>query len=1216
MPGPESGGEEAAGVAAHGSRLEIRVLGPIAIAWDGQPVDIGGVKARALVARLLIDRNLVVSVDRIVDSLWGEHDGPGAEIALRSTISRLRKRLRQAGAPEDIIVTRAPGYVLAVPAEVTDAFRLERLVTEGRRQLARRRPSECVGLLAEAESLWRGPAYSEVRDEPFARAEARRLEELLLSATETRIDAGLSLGRHEILVGELEALTSANPLRERLWSQRMLALYRSGRQAEALRVYQDLRALLVAELGIEPGHDVAWMEHAILEQEPALDFEVTPEPDAGVSDDATVSTSPPAYQVRVPASPHERPLVGRAQESALLRDWWTSVHDGAGRLLLVDGDPGIGKTRLVAELARAVEADGALVLWGRCDEDPVAPFQPFAEALGRYFQSLSADRISRMPDWQLAELSRLVPRLREFAPTIDDEGGDPESERFRFFEAVTVTLNELSPSGTILLVIDDLHAADQPTLLLLRHVLRGTDDAKLGMVAMFIDTEVPPAHRLRSVLADFRAVHPVVTVHLQGLSSAAVDELVQGWPNAPAELVPQLCRLTDGNPLFLDELLRQVGYREAEQQEEGDAPVPPNLSPTEAIRELVARRVSRQPEDVIYLLQAAAVAGTECEAGIVGEAAELSPEQRLDAFDRAEESRLLRRVGQDIRDRYAFSHALVRDAIYGELLRGRRVRYHHKIAVATERVHADELDTYVNELAHHFYMGAAVADADKASQYCSAAGERALRLLAFEEAAVHFVRSLEVAEQFGPHDPAVRCDALIALSEAQNRAGDTELANANFERAAAVARDLGDAGRLAAAALRAGPLSYLGIVRANEQQVQLLEEARAALPESEDSYLRAMVTARLGLVIIYASDVPAPGTLTRSLALSNEAVAMTRRLGDRVALGYALNARMHALWGIKVAPERLATGMELGEIADDTGDELLALHGHMWRIRELLAQGDVDAVHEEIARFRARDTGPVHPLEASFAFNVTAMMSLLVGDFETAGQLGQRALEVAEGHNELALSFYGALMMWTWWQRGHLAASDTAFREVIAQAPARYPMVSAVLALAHAEAGDTDAALAQLRVLAAIGWDYLADDQTEGVALSLAAAACSVIGGGARDFAPRVYEAMRPHAGTAIVVRAPAAACFGPADHYLGLLAGTMGDLALAEVHHEAALRLARRMGTPPFVAAAEVELARTLRQRGRNADQERIAVLLRSAEEAALAMGLHRLAQLAAAPG
>ena len=585
-------------------------------------------------------------------------------------------------------MTRAPGYLLEVAPEGTDAFRFERLVAEGRRQLARRRPSECIRLLVEAEQHWRGPAYSEVRDEPFARAEARRLEELLLAATETRIDAELTLGRHEGLIGELETLTSANPMRERLWSQRMLALYRSGRQAEALRVFQDLRA--------DPGGRAGDRARARRDldgacrsspRSPHSTSPSRPRPSAG-PEDAAAAASPPRYQVRVPASQHDGPLVGRARESAVLRDWWTSVRDGDGRLLLVDGDPGIGKTRLVAELARAVEAEGALVLWGRCDEDPVAPFQPFAEALGRYFQSLSADRISRMPDWQLSELSRLVLRLSEYAPTLEEEGGDPESERFRFFEAVTATLSELS-GGTVLLVIDDLHAADQPTLLLLRHVLRGTDDNKLGIIGMYIDTEVPPAHRLRSMLADFRAVHPVATVHLQGLSSAAVEELVQGWPSAPADLVPELCRLTDGNPLFLDELLRQLGYRAAEQSEESDAPVPPNLSPTEAIRELVARRVSRLPEDVIYLLQAAAVAGPECEAGIVAEAAELSPEQRLDAFDRAEESRLLRRVGQEIRDRYIFSHALVRDAIYSELLRGRRVRYHHKIAVATERAHAD-----------------------------------------------------------------------------------------------------------------------------------------------------------------------------------------------------------------------------------------------------------------------------------------------------------------------------------------------------------------------------------------------------------------------------------------------------------------------------------------------------------------------------------------------
>ena len=1200
--------------------VQIRVLGPLEIAWAGRPVDLGGLKARALVARLLVDRGLIVSVDRLIDSLWGEHDGDGPEIALRSTISRLRKRLREAGITDDLIVTRAPGYALDVAAEHTDVYVFEQMVADGKRQLARRRPSEAVRVLEEAQGLWSGAAYSEVRDEPFARAEARRLEELLLAAIETRLDAALTMGRHESLIGELETLTSRHPMRERLWSQRMLALYRSGRQAEALRVYQDLRSTLVSELGIEPGHDVAWMEHAILTQEPVLSFAVLEEPAPRVSiteaEMAAAAADPSSgYRVRIPTSPSEGALVGRGRESALLADWWASVGKGDSGLILVDGDPGIGKTRLVGDLARVVEGQGTLVLWGRCDEDHVAPFQPFAEALGRYFHAESADRISRMPNWQLAELSRLVVRLREYAAPFEPDAGDPETNRFRFFEAVTETLNELAGSGTLLLVVDDLHFADQPTLLLLRHVVRNIDPAKLGIVGMYIDTEVPSGHPLRQALADLRSDRSVETVHLEGLSEDGVEELVRGWPKVSSALVPRLFNLTDGNPLFLEEVLGEFSERETEHAAgEGDTSVPPELKPPDAIRELVARRVSRLPEDVIYLLQAAAVAGQECEAGIVAEAAELSPDQQLDAFDRAEESRLLRRVGGVVRDRYAFTHGLVRDAIYGELLRGRRVRYHYKIALATEQVHGESVDTYVNELAHHFYMGAALGGADKAIRYCIAAGERALRLLAFEDAVDHLTRALEVAERSGVANQAALCDALIALAEAQNRAGDTDPANANFARAAAVARTIGDPERLAITALRAGPLSHLGIVDAHEEQSGLLEEAMAALP-AEDSHLRARVTAQLGLVTVASSTVPTPDALERAHGLSLEAVAMARRLGDRLALGYALRSRMSVLWGIDPAPERLAACTELGEIADDVGDQFLALHAHMWRIRELLAQGDVDAVHDELTRFEARDAGPVHPLEASWSFNVGAMMALLAGDIEQGESMGRRGLEVAEGYNELVLSFYGALMVWTWWQRDELAILEPMFQEVIGPSLEGYPIALAALALIHAETGQPDAAMAELELLAQIGWPRVATDQSEGMSLALAAAACGAIGTRASDHAVHVYEQMRPYTGTVVVIRAPAAACMGPADHYLGLLAAAAGDLALAEVHFDAGLRLANRMVSPPFEAAAELELARTLRQRGREGE-ERVAVLLRNAEETALRLGLHRVARMAADPG
>ena len=222
-------------------------------------------------------------------------------------------------------------------------------------------------------------------------------------------------------------------------------------------------------------------------------------------------------------------------------------------------------------------------------------------------------------------------------------------------------------------------------------------------------------------------------------------------------------------------------------------------------------------------------------------------------------------------------------------------------------------------------------------------------------------------------------------------------------------------------------------------------------------------------------------------------------------------------------------------------------------------------------------------------------------------------MEVAEGYNEMAVSFYGALMTWTWWQRGELIALEPLFRDVVARPLIDYPIIGAVLALIHAEAGDADRAMKDLHALAGIGWEVVAKDQTEGISLALAAAACGVLGSRSRDYATTMYEQMRPYAGTTFVIRAPAAGCSGPADHYLGLLAAANGDLALAEVHFEAALRQAYRMSSPPFAAAAEVELARTLRQRGREGEGERIAVLLRNAEETAIRLGLHRLSQMAA---
>ena len=246
--------------------MEFRILGPLEV-WDGGgEVSLGGPKPRALLAVLLLHPNEVVPADRLIDELWGEDSPERAAAALRVNVSRLRKAL-----PQDVLTTRSPGYVIRVEPDELDLHRFERLVDEGRSLLARGLAADASERLRDALSLWRGPALADFAYESFAQAAIARLEEIRLAAVELRIDADLALGRHDELVGELEALVAEHPLRERLRGYLMTALYRSGRQAEALDAYQDARRALVDELGIEPSPALQELERAILRQDPSLD---------------------------------------------------------------------------------------------------------------------------------------------------------------------------------------------------------------------------------------------------------------------------------------------------------------------------------------------------------------------------------------------------------------------------------------------------------------------------------------------------------------------------------------------------------------------------------------------------------------------------------------------------------------------------------------------------------------------------------------------------------------------------------------------------------------------------------------------------------------------------------------------------------------------------------------------------------------------------------
>jgi len=407
--------------------MDYRILGPLE-AFDGERgLSLGGSRQRAVLALLLLHGNEALTRDVMVDELWGEDPPPTAVKVLQNCVSALRKEL-PGGA--ETLRTIGGAYELDLAPDELDRDRFERLLAEGRAALAAGDHADAVEQLRGALALWRGAPLSEFSYEGFARDEITRLEELHVAAVEHRIEAELALGLHAELVPELEALVHRHPLRERLRWQLMLALYRAGRQAEALEAYRAARRTLLAELGIEPGRALHELERAILAQDPALD--------ASVHGQAASVAAPAGTR---PGRHAASPLVGRDAELAQLEAGIDDALSGRGRLFVVVGEAGTGKTRLADEVASLAKQRGARILWGRGWDGGGAPaYWPWSQA------------------------------MRDAGRTLPERESDDEAARFHFFEAVTETLRAEAAEEPLLLVFDDLQAADEDSLLLLEFV--------------------------------------------------------------------------------------------------------------------------------------------------------------------------------------------------------------------------------------------------------------------------------------------------------------------------------------------------------------------------------------------------------------------------------------------------------------------------------------------------------------------------------------------------------------------------------------------------------------------------------------------------------------------------------------------------------------------------------------------------------------------------
>jgi DNA-binding SARP family transcriptional activator len=588
------------------------VLGPLEVRRDGVLVALASGRQRALLAMLLLRAGEAVSAERLIDQLWGEDVPVAATNALQVHVSRLRRVL---GA--DVLRTTPAGYLLHV--ETLDAAQFEAGVAEGRRALAAGRPNEAAETLRRALALWRGPALADFAYEPFSQADIARLEELRLTAREELMDAQLAQG--ECPVAELEGLVREHPLRERLRGQLMLALHRAGRQAEALATYRDGRRTMIAELGLEPSPALRRLEHDILRREVAPARPRVPLPRPLLS---------------------ERPLVGREAELRAVRGALREAH-----VMLVSGGPGIGKTRLIAEVAGERHTAGATVLYGRADEGHPIPYGAIVAALRRR----PLDDLEGFEP-ELATLASVLPELR---------GRFTAGQGPALCAALATVVAELARREPLLLVLDDLHWAERDTLLLVRHLVRS---APLTILAAARDSDPDPA--LIALIAELSTARQLTRVTLEGLDADATQALV--GTNSPG-LVDLVRRYTCGNPFLVEELLR---HRREERLE-----VPESV---EALLDLRLAGLDGERRDT---LMAAAVIGAEFQIARL-EAIVDDGDAVLAALDHALAAGLVEAADHD-GERFRFTPPLLRDALVARLGAARRVRLQRRLAALHKR---------------------------------------------------------------------------------------------------------------------------------------------------------------------------------------------------------------------------------------------------------------------------------------------------------------------------------------------------------------------------------------------------------------------------------------------------------------------------------------------------------------------------------------------------
>lgn len=1096
--------------------MEFRVLGPLEVR-DGRGVLVlGGTKPRAVLAMLLLQANEVVTFEHLAIGLWGDEVPPAALKTIQVHVSRLRKALND---PDRIQTTRA-GYLVRVGEDELDLLAFQRDVEAARHAADQEDWTAASDRLRTALALWRGPPLADLEKVPFAAIQIRELQEERLSALEARIGADLAAGHHDALTGELRRLVAEHPTRERLTRHLMLALYRGGRQSDALAAYTALRRLLAEDHGLVPGPELQRLQAAVLQQDPALD--VAP---------GTV-IPPPATGPRA----SEGAFVGREDHLAELHARFHDSTQGQTELVLLVGEAGVGKTRLASRFADDVRAHGAAVLYGRADAEALLPYQVFVEALNHLLAHAGADFVGEIPR-ELSRLGRILPE-----PPADTAAADAATERYQVFDAVVTILKRAARRWPVVLVLDDLHWADTPTLHLIRHLLRHAEGSRLLVIGTFRDAEVARRHPLTGMLSDLRRERRLHRIALAGFDEPTTGALVADRLERPvtAAFVHRLREHTDGNAFFIEETLRALGESPWQDAEVIDEAAVTNLGVPEGVAEVILRRVRQLPPVAEELLRAASVVGPIFQLAAIEPLLDVGSDTLVAAIDDCLAARLLVEV-RDQFDVFTFTHALVREVLYGQLSDARRVRLHLRLARELER----SADPNPAELAHHYALAAPLAGPEPGCRYSLAAGHRAAEAFAYDEAAGHFRLAYKLAD---PTDEPARCDIQLALGRVQWHAGD-DGARQTFLLAAESALERGAAVQLARAALGLGE-RYFEITYLGTRYRELLETALEMIGPAPGP-VRALLLSRL------ATTVGFPGETPRSLALADEAVAMARELGDERLLAAVLMAAHVTLLDVRHIERRLAFERTLRRLALDHR-ELLA-ERHQWHMYDLLHLGAIDEARAEHEGLLGLSHVLGQPLFRSLAAGSSGLWAELAGDFEAAERHAEASLLAArEAHTGDAVSSWASQLFALRRVQGRVGELTAVIEALVAKGGHQLGW-RAALGVLYADTGNLAGARRCLAQEVGDGVPAIPRGMFWLTRTALLGELAAQLGDA--EVARALYAELLPFRAYNVVV----AYCsvLGPVEGYLGLLAAATGDARLAAEHTRAALARVREMPAP-----------------------------------------------------